>query len=474
MVRARQLILLALLLRGLCALAAEGTSTTVSGVIKSVAADHVLIQGPGLADIRVSLDAATPIGMNLMPEDLDPRTGTVCKRVLYSGPDWDKAHDDVVDFPCPDGLWLSCSFRSLEDYQKAAQKQPVALSRYTLYRKPQQVRVPDAAVPQLVAKLIPGKHEGWSVTVGDQTLPIELQGKGTLLGFGPGDLRPCEQDLFVTGHSADETFVATSLIFAPVGDFAKKRDPALPNVLVIGDSISIGYTPILRQALQCRANVHRPPTNCGSSAMHRENLHRWLGVFSAPGRQWDIITVNFGHWDKGSAKDVYQANVRADLDLLLKTKAKVIWCMTTPVPYGFNLPPRKKDTHVPLVPEAEWAAMEHEVESPVGYVPGRSRLVNAWAGEVLAEHPEIKVCDLWQVVKNGEKGFYREWWHSQNVHFFARGSVPLGRELARKVLGLLGRPASDIHPLSVHGEWGTDAPEISSEADQAGAGEKAE
>ena len=39
--------------------------------------------------------------------------------------------------------------------------------------------------------------------------------------------------------------------------------PGLPNVLLIGDSISMGYTLPVRKLLSGEANVHRPLTNCG-------------------------------------------------------------------------------------------------------------------------------------------------------------------------------------------------------------------
>ena len=42
--------------------------------------------------------------------------------------------------------------------------------------------------------------------------------------------------------------------------------PGLPRVLLIGDSVSMGYTLRVRTALQGKANVHRVPTNCGPSA----------------------------------------------------------------------------------------------------------------------------------------------------------------------------------------------------------------
>ena len=45
---------------------------------------------------------------------------------------------------------------------------------------------------------------------------------------------------------------------------AKIEDVAgLPRVLLIGDSISIGYTVPVRELLKGKANVHRPLTNCG-------------------------------------------------------------------------------------------------------------------------------------------------------------------------------------------------------------------
>jgi len=41
--------------------------------------------------------------------------------------------------------------------------------------------------------------------------------------------------------------------------------PGLPRVLLIGDSISEGYTLPVREMLNGLANVHRPPVNCGDT-----------------------------------------------------------------------------------------------------------------------------------------------------------------------------------------------------------------
>ena len=69
-------------------------------------------------------------------------------------------------------------------------------------------------------------------------------------------------------------------------------DSDLPRVLIIGDSISIGYTPLVRKLLQNKANVHRPSTNCRWSAFGAENIDEWIGESS-----WDLIHFNFGLWD---------------------------------------------------------------------------------------------------------------------------------------------------------------------------------
>jgi hypothetical protein len=49
-------------------------------------------------------------------------------------------------------------------------------------------------------------------------------------------------------------------------------DPQLPRVLLIGDSVSRGYTQAVRKALAGKANVHRAPANCGPTASGLKNI----------------------------------------------------------------------------------------------------------------------------------------------------------------------------------------------------------
>lgn len=123
--------------------------------------------------------------------------------------------------------------------------------------------------------------------------------------------------------------------------------PGLPRVLLIGDSISIGYTREVRQRLAGRANVHRPPENCGPTVLGLEQLDGWLGS----GR-WDVIHFNFGLHDlkfmdaKGTyivpgpndrplaSPEEYAANLRAIVARLQRTGARLIFATSTPVPAG--------------------------------------------------------------------------------------------------------------------------------------------
>ncbi len=65
----------------------------------------------------------------------------------------------------------------------------------------------------------------------------------------------------------------------------------LPKVLIIGDSISIGYLPFVQEYLEGRAYVTRPPflengrpENCQGTTHGIKRLEAWIGD-----TQWDVI-----------------------------------------------------------------------------------------------------------------------------------------------------------------------------------------
>lgn len=193
---------------------------------------------------------------------------------------------------------------------------------------------------------------------------------------------------------------------APDPAFATvKDDPALPRVLLLGDSISIGYTVPTRETLAGKANVHRAPTNCGPTTTGVKQLDRWLG----DGR-WDVIHFNFGLHDLKQIDgkhqvpiDQYEQNLREIVARLKKTNARLIWCSTTPVPApGTDGPPRKS-------------------EDVVAY--------NAVAKKVMDENG-IPIDDLYAFALPQLEKIQRP----ANVHYTAQGSAVLAQQVAASIL----------------------------------------
>ena len=116
--------------------------------------------------------------------------------------------------------------------------------------------------------------------------------------------------------------------------FANPVDkPGLPRVLIVGDSISIGYTPRVRRLLDGVANVHRPKTNCRWSAFGDDHIDEWVGA-----SKWDVIHFNFGLWDwygwrqeTKATPESYAKSLESIIrKLRRKSDAKLIFGVTTP------------------------------------------------------------------------------------------------------------------------------------------------
>jgi len=144
--------------------------------------------------------------------------------------------------------------------------------------------------------------------------------------------------------------------FAPVVD-----DPKLPRVLLIGDSISIGYTPPVRKLLAGQANVHRIPENGGPTTNGVAKLEKWLGS-----GKWDAIHFNWGlhdlKLDTGAHQvplEQYEKNLRALVKTMKGTGAKLIWASTTPVPQG-KVSPKRDPADVPKYNAAAKRIMDDE------------------------------------------------------------------------------------------------------------------
>ena len=197
----------------------------------------------------------------------------------------------------------------------------------------------------------------------------------------------------------------------------KTIDSKLPNVLIIGDSISIGYMLPLRKKLEGKANVFRPATNCGPSTRGLENIESWIGD-----RRWSVIQFNHGLHDlkymgpknqnladpkdatshQQVPPDEYAKNIRKLAERMKKTGAQVIFCQTTPVPEG-----------------------------AAGRVVGDSKKYNEIAEEVMKDLGEIKITRLYDYsIKNVPT-------REANVHYTAENSDKLAAFVAKQIMAAI-------------------------------------
>ena len=113
-----------------------------------------------------------------------------------------------------------------------------------------------------------------------------------------------------------------------------ERNPSLPTVLLIGDSISVGYTLAVRERLAGAFNVERPPTKAVMSNEIADALPRWLF------RPFDVIYFNCGLHDLsrtaagGPTIPVgrYAENLERIVKALRMSAAVPIFATTTPIP----------------------------------------------------------------------------------------------------------------------------------------------
>ena len=200
-------------------------------------------------------------------------------------------------------------------------------------------------------------------------------------------------------------------VFASITD-----NPSLPRVLLIGDSISIGYTLPTRKLLEGKVNVHRPPTNCGPTSKGLSEIDTWLGE-----GKWDVIHFNWGLHDLkyitergGLAKapdqgkqqipiEQYRANLEQLVKRLTKTDAVLIWRNTTPVPEG-----------------------------AAGRAVGDSKRYNEAAAKVMKKYG-VRTHDMYNFVMPRIDEIMRP----ANVHFTPEGSEALAETVAAEISQVL-------------------------------------
>ncbi len=188
----------------------------------------------------------------------------------------------------------------------------------------------------------------------------------------------------------------------------------LPLIVLIGDSIRMGYQDHVASQLADRAEVWVPEENGGDSRNVLAHLDQW--VFS---RQPDLVHVNCGLHDlkrafgaKSSVPlDEYEGNVRQILQKLQRElDGVVVWATTTPVDENWHHQNKGFDR------------LEADVEA-----------YNA-AAHAVAEDIGVPIDDLFAVVEREGKARLLT---QDGVHFTEEGSQLLGRVVAECVWGHL-------------------------------------
>ncbi len=211
-----------------------------------------------------------------------------------------------------------------------------------------------------------------------------------------------------------------------------EADAGLPNVLIIGDSISIGYTPGVVERLAGTANVRRPDANCGDTRQGLRMLERWLGD-----TRWDVIHFNWGLHDLcyrhpdakvyGNRDKVngtisvdpkqYALNLEALVQQLKTKGATLIWASTT------------------VVPEGE-----------AGRFVGDDIKYNAIAAEIMERHG-IAINDLHALSDTFPPALFTK---SGDVHFTRTGSDKLAEQVAEAIRSALDARAGMNEDMGAH------------------------
>ncbi len=190
--------------------------------------------------------------------------------------------------------------------------------------------------------------------------------------------------------------------------FAFRHD--MPRILIIGDSISIGYTPFVKSHFEGRAVVVHNPGNAEHTGTGLARVRDWVGK-----EDWDIIQFNWGLWDlcyRHPDSEVQGNRDKVNGTLTLSVEA-----------YRNNL-----DSIVTLLKQETDAALvfvttTYVPENEAGRYPEDARIYNAAAKQVMEKHG-VAVNDIYET----SKAIHRRWGKgTDDVHYTEAGYSELSK-----------------------------------------------
>ena len=177
----------------------------------------------------------------------------------------------------------------------------------------------------------------------------------------------------------------------------------MKKILILGDSIRMGYGKYVKLALEDVAQVHYPDSNCRFSS----HLLRYLRDYvleTGYGDETDLVYWNVGLWDAliladglhHIPLDMYEANIARIIRQLqmFAPKAKIIFATSTPVQENlFTGAFKRKNTDIQL------------------YNHAAGRIVESYGGQI---------DDLYTMAKNAPLSYY-----SDKTHFYSKEGTQL-------------------------------------------------
>jgi acyl-CoA thioesterase-1 len=204
----------------------------------------------------------------------------------------------------------------------------------------------------------------------------------------------------------------------------------LPKVFIIGDSISLGYTPRVAAMLAGKATVTRPEMNCQHTGVGLAQIEKWLGD-----NRFDAIHFNWGIWDTHflmndsmalvpTAKEIdaekmhvrhtpeaYAENLRKLVKTLKGSSTKLIFATTTPI----------------------WKEGTTRGDNIARY--------NDAALKVMQDEG-VAIDDLHALVLPHRAA----WQGADKVHFNATGNRQLAQQVSESILQAIAEPATAAKP----------------------------
>ena len=207
-----------------------------------------------------------------------------------------------------------------------------------------------------------------------------------------------------------KTLFLLSALFACL-PLTSLRAGDLPKVLIMGDSISIGYTSHVIGNLKGVAEVKRHKGNAGPTIRGVAKIEEWLGD-----EKWDLIHFNWGLWDmygweyhkEDRSPEAYGKRLESLVDRLKKTGAKLIWATTTPAcPDKETTMERRFKQDIRISPALE----SNYLEAALGVMKKNGVQVNDLHAFMKPQWAKYAIAD-------------------NNVHFKPEGKKALGKKVA--------------------------------------------